>query len=163
MFMSIPLRESTYARTTGGCCLSSEIALLPVSKVGDPLCNEHAQVSKSVSTAEAAAQAEAEAKQRNKAGLDSVLASLQAAKKVNVLDKSRSDWREFKTSDTKVTVLSALWWPCLPYVCPSSDVKRHTCATVHDVYNQLVPYQPLYPLVLNVIESLLWLWGISVA
>ena len=83
-------------------------ALLHVSVIGDPLCDEHAQVSKSVSAAESAAQAEAEAKQRNKAGLDSVLASLQAAKKVNVLDKSRSDWREFKTGDTKVNVQSAL-------------------------------------------------------
>lgn len=59
-------------------------------------------MSKSVTAAEAAAQAEVEAKRRNKAGLDSVLASLQAAKKVNVLDKSRSDWKDFKTSDTKV-------------------------------------------------------------
>ena len=66
------------------------------------LWNERTQVSKSVTAAEAAAQAEAEAKRRNKAGLDSVLASLQAAKKVNVLDKSRSDWKEFKTSDTQV-------------------------------------------------------------
>lgn len=59
-------------------------------------------MSKSVTAAEAAAQSEAEATRRNKAGLDSVLASLQAAKKVNVLDKSRSDWKDFKTSDTKV-------------------------------------------------------------
>ena len=62
----------------------------------------HLQVTKQVAVADAAAQAEAEAAKRNKAGLDSVLASLQAAKKVNVLDKSRSDWRDFKTSDAKV-------------------------------------------------------------
>ena len=57
-----------------------------------------------MAAADAAAQAEADAAKRNKAGLDSVLASLQAAKKVNVLDKSRSDWRDFKTSDAKVRV-----------------------------------------------------------
>ena len=62
----------------------------------------HLQVTKQVGAAEAAAQAEAEAARRNKAGLDSVLASLQAAKKVNVLDKSRSDWKDYKTSDAKV-------------------------------------------------------------
>lgn len=62
------------------------------------------QVTKQVAAAEAAAQAEAEASRANKAGLDSVLASLQAAKKVNVLDKSRLDWQGFKTSDTKVTL-----------------------------------------------------------
>ena len=60
------------------------------------------QVTKQVAAADAAAQAEADAARRNKAGLDSVLASLQAAKRVNVLDKSRSDWRDFKTSDAKV-------------------------------------------------------------
>ncbi|BDA40355.1 probable craniofacial development protein 1 at C-terminar half [Coccomyxa sp. Obi] len=48
------------------------------------------------------AAAEAEKQKRNKAGLDAVLASLQAAKKVNILDKSRSDWSTFKTSNTKV-------------------------------------------------------------
>ena len=53
----------------------------------------------------AAADAEAEKQRRNKAGLDAVLASLQAAKKVNVLDKSRSDWKDFKQSDTKVCAL----------------------------------------------------------
>lgn len=70
------------------------------------------QVTKSVGAAEAAAQAEAEAKKRNKAGLDSVLASLQAAKRVNVLDKSRSDWKEFKTSDTKVSAEECLQHAC---------------------------------------------------
>lgn len=50
----------------------------------------------------AATEAEAEKQKRNKAGLDAVLASLQAAKKVNVLDKSRSDWKDFKKSDIKV-------------------------------------------------------------
>ena len=67
----------------------------------------HVQVTKQVAAADAAAQAEADAARRNKAGLDSVLASLQAAKKVNVLDKSRSDWRDFKTSDTKVRGVKA--------------------------------------------------------
>jgi len=51
------------------------------------------------------AEAEAERQKRNKAGLDAVLASLQAAKKVNVLDKSRSDWTTFKKSDTKACTL----------------------------------------------------------
>ncbi|CAL8467354.1 g6891 [Coccomyxa elongata] len=46
--------------------------------------------------------AEAEKQKRSKAGIDAVLASLQAAKKVNILDKSRSDWSTFKTSNTKV-------------------------------------------------------------
>ena len=68
------------------------------------------QVSKTVTAAEAAAQAESEAKRRNKAGLDSVLASLQAAKKVNVLDKSRSDWTDFKTGDTKVCLRSIIFF-----------------------------------------------------
>ncbi|KAK9916406.1 hypothetical protein WJX75_002220 [Coccomyxa subellipsoidea] len=58
------------------------------------------EMTKNMSAAEA--QAEAEKQKRNKAGLDAVLASLQAAKKVNVLDKSRSDWDTFKQSDTKV-------------------------------------------------------------
>lgn len=52
------------------------------------------------------AEAEAEKQARNKAGLDAVLASLQAAKKANVLDKSRSDWTDFKQSNTQV---SKLW------------------------------------------------------
>ena len=78
------------------------------------------QVTKQVAAADAAAQAEADAARRNKAGLDSVLASLQAAKKVNVLDKSRSDWRDFKTSDAKVGLagLSA------PLVQGNSDAVR---------------------------------------
>ena len=61
------------------------------------------QMTKNVSAA--AAEAEAERQKRNKAGLDAVLASLQAAKKVNVLDKSRSDWDTFKQSDTKARTL----------------------------------------------------------
>jgi hypothetical protein len=59
------------------------------------------------------ADAEAEKQARNKAGLDAVLASLQAAKKANVLDKSRSDWTDFKQSDTQVaacgSVAGLLW------------------------------------------------------
>jgi len=35
-------------------------------------------------------------------GMDAVLASLQGAKKVNVLEKSRGDWGEFKKGDTQV-------------------------------------------------------------
>lgn len=31
-----------------------------------------------------------------------MLASLQGSKKISVLDKSRDDWRSFKTSDTAV-------------------------------------------------------------
>jgi hypothetical protein len=91
-----------------------EHTLLSLHLSGPPetqlCCRNHKflQVTKSVGAAEAAAQAEAEAKKRNKAGLDSVLASLQAAKKVNVLDKSRSDWKEFKTSDTKVSAEKCL-------------------------------------------------------
>jgi len=39
---------------------------------------------------------------------------LQAAKKVNVLDKSRADWSDFKTSDTKVPAQAPLRFlsPC---------------------------------------------------
>lgn len=37
-----------------------------------------------------------------KGGLDALLGSLQQAKKVNVLDKSRMDWGDFKSSDVKV-------------------------------------------------------------
>ncbi len=60
----------------------------------------------------AAAEAEAEKEKRNQAGLDAVLASLQAAKKVNVLDKSRSDWSTFKQSDTQARSLSipVIYW-----------------------------------------------------
>ncbi|EIE22111.1 BCNT-domain-containing protein [Coccomyxa subellipsoidea C-169] len=60
------------------------------------------EMTRQVSVSAAAAEAEAEKQKRNKAGLDAVLASLQAAKKVNVLDKSRSDWSTFKQSDTQV-------------------------------------------------------------
>lgn len=45
---------------------------------------------------------ETSAAARKKAGLDAVLASLAQAKKVTVLDKSRSDWRDFKQSDTTI-------------------------------------------------------------
>ena len=38
-----------------------------------------------------------------KGGLDALLGSLQQAKKVNVLDKSRMDWGDFKSSDVKVS------------------------------------------------------------
>ena len=50
--------------------------------------------------AEAELEAERAAK-RKQAGLDAVLASLQAAKKVNVLDKSRADWSTFKRANTQ--------------------------------------------------------------
>ena len=43
-----------------------------------------------------------EREHRNKAGLDAVLASLEGAKKVNVLDKSRDDWGQFKKADTNI-------------------------------------------------------------
>ena len=59
-----------------------------------PLCAMQMTVSKE--------EAEAERQRRNKAGMDAVLAGLQAAKKANVLDKSRSDWTDFKRSDTQV-------------------------------------------------------------
>ncbi|KAL4458082.1 hypothetical protein ABPG75_012947 [Micractinium tetrahymenae] len=48
------------------------------------------------------AAAEAEAAARKKAGLDAVLASLQQAKKVTVLDKSRADWKDFKKTDDTI-------------------------------------------------------------
>ena len=35
-------------------------------------------------------------------GLDNLLSSLEQARKVNVLDKSRMDWGQFKTANTKV-------------------------------------------------------------
>ena len=35
-------------------------------------------------------------------GLDALLASLQGPKKISVLDKSRSDWKGFKSSDAEV-------------------------------------------------------------
>ena len=86
----------------------------------------HLQVTKQVAVADAAAQAEADAARRNKAGLDSVLASLQAAKKVNVLDKSRSDWRDFKTSDAKVRLARPV---CFSAARPSesSGLPKRTC------------------------------------
>lgn len=48
------------------------------------------------------AAAEAEAAARKQAGLDAVLASLQQAKKVTVLDKSRADWKDYKKKDETV-------------------------------------------------------------
>jgi hypothetical protein len=57
-----------------------------------------AQVTRSLAEADAAAERAAE---RRRAGLDAVLASLQAAKKVNVLDKSRADWSTFKQANTE--------------------------------------------------------------
>ncbi len=56
------------------------------------------QVTRSLAEADAAAERAAE---RRRAGLDAVLASLQAAKKVNVLDKSRADWSTFKQANTE--------------------------------------------------------------
>jgi hypothetical protein len=49
-----------------------------------------------------AAGGDAAAAAQKKAGLDAVLESLAQAKKVSVLDKTRSDWREFKRSDDAV-------------------------------------------------------------
>lgn len=37
-----------------------------------------------------------------KGGMDAVLATLAGPKKVNVLDKTRSDWTDFKTADTDI-------------------------------------------------------------
>ena len=39
---------------------------------------------------------------RKKAGLDAVLDQIAPAKKVTVMDKSKSDWKEFKTNDDQV-------------------------------------------------------------
>lgn len=50
----------------------------------------------------AAAEAEAAAAAKKQAGLDAVLASLQQAKKVTVLDKSRADWKDFKKTDDTI-------------------------------------------------------------
>lgn len=47
------------------------------------------------------------AQERKKAGLDAVLQSLQKVKKVNVLDKSRMDWGDFKSTDTQVSCQAA--------------------------------------------------------
>ncbi len=63
------------------------------------------QMSRSV--AEADVEAEKAAKRRQ-AGLDAVLASLQAAKKVNVLDKSRADWSTFKQANMEARALLSL-------------------------------------------------------
>jgi hypothetical protein len=74
----------------------------------------HGSSAVQMTKAVAAAEAEAEKQKRNKAGLDAVLASLQAAKKVNVLDKSRSDWKDFKRSDSKASITSAALRPAGP-------------------------------------------------
>lgn len=50
----------------------------------------------------AATEHDAKAQDIKKGGLDALLGSLQQAKKVNVLDKSRMDWGDFKSSDVKV-------------------------------------------------------------
>ena len=39
---------------------------------------------------------------RKKEGLDAVLAQIAPAKKVTVMDKSKSDWKEFKTNDDQI-------------------------------------------------------------
>ena len=55
----------------------------------------------------AASQQDAEAKKAKsikQGGLDSLLSSMQQARKVNVLDKSRMDWGDFKTANVKVGV-----------------------------------------------------------
>ncbi len=77
------------------------------------------QMTKTVSVAAA----EAEKQKRNKAGLDAVLASLQAAKKVNILDKSRSDWSTFKTSNTKAC--------CAPLSLSLVHVLETACFGTH--------------------------------
>lgn len=46
--------------------------------------------------------ARAQGSAAKKAGLDAVLESLAQAKKVTVLDKSRSDWKDFKKTDDQV-------------------------------------------------------------
>lgn len=43
-----------------------------------------------------------EKEKEKKSGIDAVLASLEAAKKVNVLDKSRDDWGNFKKTDIQI-------------------------------------------------------------
>ena len=62
------------------------------------LCIGNLQVGKFASQEEAEKLKEKE----KKSGIDAVLASLEAAKKVNVLDKSRDDWGQFKKTDTQV-------------------------------------------------------------
>lgn len=57
------------------------------------------QVSKTATQEEAEKLKERDSK---KSGIDAVLASLQAAKKVNVLDKSRDDWGQFKKTDAEI-------------------------------------------------------------
>lgn len=47
-------------------------------------------------------EAGSDAAARKKAGLDAVLESLAQAKKITVLDKSRSDWKHFKKADEAV-------------------------------------------------------------
>lgn len=71
-----------------------------------PTCLPRAkQVNKEVakgSKEEAAAAEAAAAAARKQAGLDAVLASLQQAKKVTVLDKSRADWKDYKQADDSI-------------------------------------------------------------
>jgi Bucentaur or craniofacial development len=55
--------------------------------------------SKEASAAAPDAQDNGGSDSRNKQGLDAVLASLAQAKKVGVLDKSRADWRDFKSTN----------------------------------------------------------------
>lgn len=58
---------------------------------------------KKTATAEEAEQLERKERERKGAGLDAVLASLESAKKVNVLDKSRDDWGNFKSEDAQIS------------------------------------------------------------
>jgi len=58
------------------------------------------QVSKLASVEEA--QKVKEKEERNHLGMDAMLASLQGSKKVNVLEKSRGDWGQFKKGDAQV-------------------------------------------------------------
>ncbi len=81
-----------------------------------------AQVTRSLAEADAAAERAAE---RRRAGLDAVLASLQAAKKVNVLDKSRADWSTFKQANTEARAPRAARACGSGLPCPGSLQDRH--------------------------------------
>lgn len=62
-----------------------------------------------------------------KGGLDALLGTLQQAKKVNVLDKSRMDWGDFKSSDVQVhpniSFTAACCTSCVP-ACHHTSIQQ---------------------------------------
>lgn len=85
-------------------------------------------------------------------GLDNLLSSLEQARKVNVLDKSRMDWGQFKTANTKVCCHAVRRihcnFPCLlfqerrlPHCYNVLNVDSACCGCVlHDLVTHVIKW-----------------------